>query len=93
MDHQRTHLVNDIDARMALMERHAQRVGESDADYLARLDVLAAWVISGKQPEVIATTRSRHICDYPACSERGSGHPLACGCISGTAKPPTTETT
>ena len=25
-------------------------------------------------------TDDRHICDYPICSVRGSGHPLACNC-------------
>lgn len=29
----------------------------------------------------------RQICDYPVCSERGSGHPLACGCRSASAPP------
>lgn len=24
----------------------------------------------------------KHVCDYPACSVRGAGHPLACGCRS-----------
>jgi hypothetical protein len=28
------------------------------------------------------TTDQRHICDYPACSVRGAGHPLACNCRS-----------
>lgn len=35
-----------------------------------------------------------HICDYPTCSERGSGHPLACNCRSGSAPPqPERQTT
>ena len=29
------------------------------------------------------------ICDYPTCSVRGSGHPLACGCRSASAPKPT----
>lgn len=26
------------------------------------------------------TADDRHICDYPVCSVRGAGHPLACNC-------------
>lgn len=33
------------------------------------------------------TTDDRQICDYPVCSVRGSGHPLACNCRSGIAPP------
>lgn len=37
-------------------------------------------------------TDDRQICDYPLCSVRGSGHPLACNCRSASATPqPTTE--
>lgn len=28
------------------------------------------------------TADQRHLCDYPMCSDRGSGHPLACNCRS-----------
>lgn len=35
------------------------------------------------------TTDDRHICDYPVCSVRGAGHPLACNCRSWQRPAPT----
>ena len=40
------------------------------------------------QPQTTSITDERHICDYPVCSVRGAGHPLACKCRSW-IKPPT----
>lgn len=43
-------------------------------------------------PDQSHTTDERHICDYPICSERGSGHPLACNCRSASAPPRAAKT-
>lgn len=37
------------------------------------------------------TADQRRLCDYPTCSDRGAGHPLACNCRS-VEQPTTTRT-
>lgn len=37
------------------------------------------------------TTDDRHICDYPVCSVRGAGHPLACNCRSDKSQTTSTQ--
>jgi hypothetical protein len=75
----KTEFVATPDIKTALDEIAWLQAQLKDANERARFAVRAE---GATRHPCITASDDRPICDYPLCSERGSGHPLACKCRS-----------